>query len=214
MTPADFDRFANVVHALAELHGRPQSAGAIALWWQALKRYDIEQIEGAFATLVCDPDRGQFMPKPADVVRAVEGTTTDRAALAWGKVMDAARSVGAWRDLVFDDPAIHAAIDDLGGWPKVCRTSVDELGFLQKRFADAYRAYVAKGSFEFASVLTGDANAHNRLLGREIADPVLVGAPELALSVQARGGASKTTALTTRVTSSARAIPRRLRSVA
>ena len=49
----------------------------------------------------------------------LDGTVTDRAALAWGKVLEAMSSVGAYSDVVFDDPAIHAAIEDCGGWVKI-----------------------------------------------------------------------------------------------
>jgi hypothetical protein len=45
--------------------------------------------------------------------------------------------VGAYQDVVFDDPAIHAVIEDCGGWPKVCRTELKELSYLQHRFCES-----------------------------------------------------------------------------
>ena len=68
------------------------------------------------------------------LVRQLAGTATDRAMLAWGKAIDAASRVGAYTDVVFDDPAIHAAIEDMGGWPKFCRGDVKDLSYLQHRF--------------------------------------------------------------------------------
>ena len=55
--------------------------------------------------------------------------------------------VGAYRSVAFDDGAIHAAIEDMGGWPAVCRGKADELPFLQKRFTDLHRAYSSRPEF-------------------------------------------------------------------
>lgn len=192
MKQTDFDRFAELLNAWSEIHGKALSTGAIALWWQTLLRYDIDQIEGAFADIVRDPDRGQFMPKPADLVRMLDGTTTDRAAIAWGKVLDAARRVGAYTDVVFDDAAIHAAVEDCGGWPKLCRTSLDDLGYLQHQFSQSYRAYLGRAGFEYPKALTGDANAHNRRTGQDLQPPALIGNTDLAALVYAQGGEGKT----------------------
>lgn len=194
MNRADYSRFANLLKAWAEIHGKPLSAGAIALWWQALERYDIDQVEHAFAQLVRDADRGQFMPKPADVIRILDGTSGDRAAVAWGKVLDAARRVGAYSDVVFDDAPIHAAVEDLGGWPAICRTDMEQLSYAQHRFAQAYRAYTGRPEgFEYPAVLTGDANASNRRNGQPLQPPALVGNPELARAVMERGGDARVT---------------------
>lgn len=65
-------------------------------------------------------------------------------------------SVGAYADVVFDDPAIHAAIMELGGWPKLCRTDMKDLGRIQQRFCKAHRAYTGRGEFTFARTLCGE----------------------------------------------------------
>lgn len=158
MRQADFRRFGVALTALAELHGREVSEAATTLWWEALKGFDIDQVERALRRCVTDPERGQFMPKPADVIRMLDGTRTDRAAIAWGKVHGAISSVGAYTDVVFDDAVIHAVIDDLGGWPKVCRGELADLGYLAHRFCEAYRAYAAR-------VAAGDPIDYPRLLG-------------------------------------------------
>ena len=102
---------------------RPVSEFTLQVWCQACQPFTLEQISKAMTAHAVDPERGQFAPKVADVIRILQGTYTDRAQLAWGKALEAMSSVGAYSDVIFDDPAIHAVIEDLGGWPKVCRRS-------------------------------------------------------------------------------------------
>jgi hypothetical protein len=129
---------------------------ALSVWWQASQGFDLEQVRKALTQHAMDADRGQFAPKPADLVRQLAGTATDRAMLAWGKVLQAMSAVGAYTDVVFDDPAIHAAVIDLGGWPKICRGETKDLGYLQHRFCEAHRAYTGRGSFDYPRLLNGD----------------------------------------------------------
>ena len=140
MKSEDFESFGQAIMALTELYGKSLSQGAIALWWKALERFDFEQVSYAMQAHTQNAEAGQFMPKPADLIRALEGTATDRAAVAWGKTLDAAQRVGAYSDVAFDDPAIHAAISDLGGWSKFCRTETKDLGFMQHRFCEIHLA--------------------------------------------------------------------------
>jgi hypothetical protein len=187
MNRDDFRRFSAALTAASELYGRPVSEGALSLWWDALNGYDVEQVEQALRATIRDPDGGQFMPKPADLIRRIDGTAVDRSLIAWGKVLEAIRRVGAYSSVVFDDGAIHAAIDDMGGWPKLCRGKVDELPFVQRRFCDTHRTYSARPDLPYPPRLVGEHEAGNALRGHEIAPPAIVGDPERARLVQARG---------------------------
>ena len=42
--------------------------------------------------------------------------------------------VGAYQSVAFDDPVIHAVIEDLGGWTKLCRSDLKELSYMEHRF--------------------------------------------------------------------------------
>lgn len=191
MQQCDFDRFSTVLTALAELYGKPLSQGAIVLWWQALERFDFEQVSRAIRTHTEDAQSGQFMPKPADLIRHLEGTATDAAQLAWGKAFDAMQRVGAYQDVVFDDAVIHATIEDLGGWPKLCRSSTAELSYLQHRFTESYRAHRGRPGFEYPRRLAGDRCGDEMYMRRGLPPPKPV---VLGNVVQARlvyqGGAS------------------------
>lgn len=207
MQQGDFERFGTVLTALSELYGKPLSQGAIALWWQALERFDFEQVSRAIRAHTEDAQSGQFMPKPADLIRVLEGTATQRASLAWGAVFDAMQRVGAYQDVVFDDATIHAVVDDLGGWPKLCRSSSSELSYLQHRFTESYRAYRGRQSFEYPRRLVGDRSSDEMYLRRGLPPPkpVVLGNVEQARLVY-QGGVSGAKPLLTLADAAAAAV--------
>ena len=186
--------FAQLVTDVLAYYRQDASRFVLDLWWNACKTFDFEQIQKAMQRHATDPEHGQFTPKVADLVRILSGTTTDRASLAWGKVLEAMSSVGAYTDVVFDDPAIHAAAEDMGGWPKMCRTEIKELGLLQHRFMQSYRAYAERGQFDFPRRLGGDRSPDSEYekAGLKLPRPALIGDPERAKMVFQRGGAGKT----------------------
>lgn len=156
MKSSDKPRFVRLLTDVMAFYKQDVSEFALSVWWQACERYEFEQVSKALTGHAMDADRGQFPPKPADLVRQLEGTATDRAMIAWGKVLEAMQRVGQYTDVVFDDPAIHAVVEDLGGWPKVCRVEFKDLSYLQHRFTEAHRAYTGLGQFEYPRRLMGD----------------------------------------------------------
>ncbi len=183
----DKGAFSELLTQALGFYGQTVSPFALGVWWQACQGVDLAQVRRALTAHAMDPDRGQWAPKPADIVRQLKGTQADRSLIAWGKVMDAVKRVGAYRSVVFDDGAIHAAIEDMGGWPNVCRTKEDELPFLQRRFTDLHRAYSMRPDVSFPGRLMGEHEAQNRQLGFKVQAPLLVGDPEKAAQVAALG---------------------------
>lgn len=177
-----------VTDALA-YYRQPVSEFTLQVWLQACRDYTLEQVKKAMTAHATDPDRGQYAPKVADIVRILAGTTTDRAALAWGKTFEAMQAVGAYTDVVFDDPAIHAVVEDLGGWPKICRSQLDDLSHLQHRFCVAYKAYVGRGQFEYQRKLMGDRSPDSMYekRGLPLPRPAIVGNKEAARLVYEGG---------------------------
>lgn len=165
---------------------------AMQVWWNGCQQYSIEQVSKALSNHATDPERGQFAPKVADIVRILQGTKTDRSLIAWGKVHDAMSSVGAYQDVVFDDPAIHAAIQDIGGWPKICRTNMDELSYLQHRFTQSHKAYTERDTFDYPKRLSGDRSPdfEYEKKGLPLPKPAVVGNIEAARTVYLGGGAN------------------------
>ena len=61
----------------------------------------------------------KFFPMLADIIKQIEGTPEERAALAWSLVMKAKRKYRLRKAIKFPSPAIHFAIEKMGGWEKV-----------------------------------------------------------------------------------------------
>jgi hypothetical protein len=182
--------FVKMITEVLAFYKQDTSRFAISVWWEAAKHFDFEQVSKALTAHAMDPDRGQFPPKPADLVRQLQGTSADRAMIAWGKVHEAMGRVGAYSDVVFDDPAIHAAVEDLGGWVKMCRGEISELSYLQHRFCEAHKAYTNRGQFDYPRRLIGDRSPDELFAKRGLKPPApaVVGDVEQARLVY-RGGA-------------------------
>jgi len=176
MDKADKQRFAALITAASEVYGKPLSAGVIGLYWQALARFSIDEIADALRRHIANPDVGQFMPKPADFVRMIEGSSQDAAALAWSQFDDVLRHVGTWRDVVFPDPIIHRVVQDMGGWISFGTKLEDEWPFVARDFQARYRAYKSRGFLpEYPRRLIGRVNGENASSGYAMEPPVYVG---------------------------------------
>lgn len=188
MQPRDRQRFVACLAAAGEVYGKPASEAVMGVWWNVLETYDIAAVEAAFAIHLSDPDSGQFMPKPADIVRRMSGTTQDTALRAWAQVDRAFRQVGPWQSVVFDDAVTMAVLRDMGGWTSLAEKSDDEWPFVAREFENRYRGYKQRGETpEHPRRLVGFAEAGNMREGRAIAPPVLIGDPARAAHVLAAG---------------------------
>lgn len=176
MQASDKKRFATLLSGVAEYYGKELSPGVISLYWQGLQQYDIGAVEKALWDHTQNPDNGQFMPKIADITRAMQGRTQDQAAIAWSKVDQAIRRIGTYQDVAFDDPIIHRVIADMGGWIWFGNQIEDEWPFVAKNFENRYRGYKLRGETpEYQPVLIGLANAHNQQEGFRNNPPILIG---------------------------------------
>ncbi|GHC72776.1 hypothetical protein GCM10007320_08880 [Pseudorhodoferax aquiterrae] len=190
--------FAQLLTDVLAYYRQDASRFVLDLWWNACEAFDLDQIRKAIQAHATDPEHGKFAPKVSDVVRVLQGTATDRAALAWGKTLEAMQTVGSYTDVVFDDPAIHAAVEDLGGWVKLCRCDLKELGFMQHRFTEAHRAYVGRGRFEYPRRLVGDRSPdlEYEKRGLPAPKPALIGDADRCAAVYQGGNAGGKTAIT------------------
>lgn len=80
MTPEDKQAFMEILSAAYELHGKSITEGAIKLWWNILKGYDLEQVSQALSQLSATE---KFLPMPAQVIDILEPSGWPSPAEAW-----------------------------------------------------------------------------------------------------------------------------------
>jgi hypothetical protein len=116
MNRDDFPSFAKFMAFIAEYYRHSLSESTLELYWKGLSRYDWKAIQQAVWHHIRMPQRGQFMPKISDVIESIEGDYQTQALQAWTKVTQAIQRMGVYQSVQFDDPLIHAVIQDMGGW--------------------------------------------------------------------------------------------------
>lgn len=146
---SDFEAFAEVWEACFENYPRSQTptARAVNMAFDVLERFELRQITRALTAHLSDPQQGQFAPKPADVVRHIEGTPDDAAMEAWHKVDQALRRVGYGPALVFDDPKIHQVLTEMGGFAQFGRATEQDMQFLRNTFCKRYASLRAPSDY-------------------------------------------------------------------
>jgi hypothetical protein len=181
--------FAALMTGIGELYGKSMTPELVSIYWDGLHDFEFEDVKAAVNLHVRNPDTGQFMPKIADVVKFIEGNTSTKAMRAWQKVLEAARTVGTYSTVVFDDALIHACITDMGGWQAIGLITDDELPFRAREFERRYQSYCVKGPARYPRKLVGIIDQQNAMLGYEApSHAVLLGDVVQAQLVHDKGG--------------------------
>lgn len=169
-------QFNQLIAGIYSFYRKEFSAFAGNVWWQAMQPYDFEEVVDALNRHCINPDVGQFMPFPADVVRMLQGSSRDAALVAWAKVDRAVRTVGTYRTVVFDDAIIHRVLEDMGGWILLGQKTDKEWPFVANEFSTRYAAFRARSELpSYQKVLLGLIDSHNRQLAMPPQAPILIG---------------------------------------
>lgn len=192
MVDSDLEPFFALLTLTAEQYRREISVHLRKLYWNALSGYDLQTVRDALHMHIHNPDKGRFWPSVADIIYAIEGGGQDRALRAWALVDRAVRLVGSYESVVFDDPLIHCAIDEMGGWTSLGKKQEKEWPFVAKEFAERYRNLAAhrRPGDTHPPVLVGTIEADRAGHGNRGAAPVrprLIGDPHKAAEVVRTG---------------------------
>ena len=196
MKDQDLEKFVSLMVGTGEVYGREVSDHLNDAYWSALSKYEMEDVTRAFNSHLVNPDSGQFFPKPADIVKFIDGNTQSNALRAWSKVEKAVRHVGPYRTVVFDDALIHAVLVDMGGWIDICNMTDKELPFRRNEFEKRYRGFGINPPEKYSKKLIGiseaSCNKLNGTLGKtfKLPRPVVIGNTEEARLVY-RGGSDR-----------------------
>jgi hypothetical protein len=147
MTDSDKPEFLKLLMAMAELFQRNLSESAIEMYFQALRDYDIRQIQNAAGVILKTKTFHKF-PLPGEFIEVIEPQFDPevRATQVLEIVFDAMESYGAYATVQFDDPVIHKVIEYLGGWAmfvngrRECKTDTQDR-FWRMEFTKAYRHF-------------------------------------------------------------------------
>lgn len=72
MREQDFERFSSLIESVAEFFSKNLSITQKAMYFRALAKYSIDDVQAALDAHISDQDRGRFMPLPADVIAKAE----------------------------------------------------------------------------------------------------------------------------------------------
>lgn len=187
MKKHDVSAFLGLMTSIAALYGQSLPEAVVEIYWNALQGFELSEVKAALQAHVKQPDTGQFMPKPADILRFLEGSGHTQALQAWSAVARAIREVGSYPSVVFDDPLIHAVIQDMGGWITLCQVLLKDLPFRERDFVARYLGYVLRPPPAYPRQLTGIVEHQNRLQNNESPPPLYLGDLEKALGVYHSG---------------------------
>jgi hypothetical protein len=175
MEADDVKEFTLMMMGIGEIYRSTISKFLTDIYWKSLKHFEWQDVERAFNAHIHNPDCGQFFPKPADIVRFIEGSGETRALQAWSKIEQAIQQIGGYQSVVFDDPFIHAVLENMGGWTKLCSVSFDELPFRCNEFQKRYLGFVQKKPERHPKHLAGIIELENSKNNFPIPAPLLLG---------------------------------------
>lgn len=120
---------------LADLYGKELSQTTLEIWTDAISDLDLEKV---LAVLNDWARMGDWFPKPSEVRRLLDPQQTAEAAAldAWHAVLEWCRS----RVKIPDNSKTRRAVSICGGLDVIGRCQEQELGFMQKRFVEAWCA--------------------------------------------------------------------------
>ena len=155
MLGSEKKNFVAMMNAVGELYSKNISGPLLEIYWRSLSQFEYSEVEQAVQKYINHADNGQFIPKPADIVKMISGSGEDRALAAWAKVLQAIQRVGVYGSVVFDDAVIHVAITEMGGWVRLCSSKQSELGFFEREFLKIYQLQLRQPAKHYPAQLTG-----------------------------------------------------------
>ena len=158
MDSSDRPEFVRVLNGLAAIKRVDLTKDAYELWWQSMKNWPIDDFKDAAGYLL---KNCQFMPAPYDFEQLLKKGEPS-AHEAWSKALHHAE--GAWRQGELGDDLTDRVIATLGGYRLIALTNSDKLGFLERRFMDAYNDLLdTAGAREALPDVTKRARIQNSL---------------------------------------------------
>lgn len=135
MKPSDRENFLKIVVGFAELKGKMLSAPALALYWNAMQDWELDDFQAAANQLL---KTAQFMPQPKDFedLRRAGRETAGEVFARIGEYLE--YSPHGYRIKAGTPRSIESAIRAMGGADSYAMCRSDQVHFLEKRFCEHY----------------------------------------------------------------------------
>jgi len=164
------DEYMEFIAGLHKYYSQTLTEFSAESWVSMAKEFGEQAVKAACVAHMRTPVDGKWMPKMADVIEKLEGSSKDQGTMAWTKFINAVRHYGSYSTVVFDDPIIHLVCRDMGGWIGFGAKTNDELPFIERDFINRYKSYKTTigavkdwpsrlvGVIEFENVANGTVN--------------------------------------------------------
>lgn len=146
----------------------PVSPLTVNAYWRILKKYPLNQVITAFDKAM---ETCRFFPKSAELVELMTGGRGggNDPTVAWTEVLRTLEARGAYESVTFQDGAVAAAIEQLGGWVQLGEMSDDELTLqrIPAKFEALYKRAVDLGYHRQPGTVLGRFAINNAAVGLE-----------------------------------------------
>ena len=177
MVRSEDKQFIGLMKGLAEVFdsGNTISVLRVEIYWRALESYTLEQVNRAISELI-KTRVFPSLPKPAEIIAAIEGNVEDRALTSWLEVLNAVKHIGTYQSVKFSNPVIHSVIEGMDGWLALGNTPNKELKWKQKEFIALFLT-LSKGSSgrDHPVHLPGRIELSNSAYPDHIPKPIMIG---------------------------------------
>lgn len=186
MTESDYVNFCECWSQACAGIGKEPTSKQIEWAFEVLKDKELDEIKRALIMNARNKNSGQFHPKPADIIREIDGSDEDKKAFATAAFTRMTENVNRYATLVFDDPAIHYAfaVGFASNWQSVCDWdgSIFECQQQKRDFEKAYASF--KHGMAYPKKMVGIEEMENGKKGIAYSKIIYIGDKQKALSVE------------------------------
>lgn len=138
MKESDIEEFTKALTITAALFKESNTPEMIKLYFEILKKYEIEDIKWALRQHL---ETSKFFPKPAELIAFINKPESieDKANKAWNLLLKSIGRYGYYDSVQFEDKIIHSCVRAMGGWMQVSDREPDT--WMHKDFVNFYKSY-------------------------------------------------------------------------
>jgi len=190
MKEQDSERFTRSISALAASKGKEPSEAMLLGFWIGLEDLEISAVERAVSRALRE---SRFFPTPAELRELAGHVPAEvRAVKAADAVFRAARQIGSYESVFFNDPIANATVRaGWGNWKELCAVEQGRVEWARKEFERIYAALMRGGiTEEQAKYLPGVVEGSNQQGGFQVLGELCVvdcGLPQPSESVMISG---------------------------